>query len=107
MLHAAADLRNGEKLGLRKVWNRPRKDCAPFLSWRRLRTLYGIDFSVKRGECEFISALDVQRESKKTIFGGGLLLSERMAAERMAEERENAIVWELSERERAIIAGLK
>ena len=83
---------------------------------------YGIDFSVKRGECEFISALDVQRESKKTIFGGGLLLSERMAAERMAaermaaermaaermaEERENAIVWELSERERAIIAGLK
>ena len=82
---------------------------------------YGIDFSVRRGECVNISRLDAQREVKKGIFGGGLLLSnraaaeraaseraaaERAAAERAAAERAAARVWELSEREKAIVDSM-
>jgi hypothetical protein len=72
---------------------------------------YGVEFSVKRGDCMLISKLDSQAAVGKSIFGGGLLLSERAAAERAAAERAAAeraaaVVWELSERERKIIAGL-
>ena len=72
---------------------------------------YGIDFSVKRENCQFVSKLDAQKESGKTIYGGGLLLSnsaaaERAAAERAAAERAAKTVWELSERERAIVETL-
>lgn len=41
-----------------------------------------------------------------TNFGGGLLLSDRAAAERAAAERTAAHKWELSARERAIVASL-
>ena len=55
--------------------------------------------------------LDAQAGAGKTIFGGGLLLSERAAAERAAAERAAAeraaaTVWELSERERRMVAAL-
>ena len=62
---------------------------------------YGIKMKVYRGECEAISALDEQREKGKQIYGGGLLLSERAAAERAAAEE-----WGLSPREREIVAAL-
>ena len=62
---------------------------------------YGIDFAVRKRDCINISKLDVQREKKKNIFGGGLLLSEKAAAERAA-----ATVWQLSEREKQIVAEL-
>nr|DAJ62010.1 MAG TPA: DNA N-6-adenine-methyltransferase [Caudoviricetes sp.] len=62
---------------------------------------YGVDFSVRRADCALVSALDAQRCKQKTIFGGGLLLSEKAAAEKAAAE-----IWELSEREKAIIARL-
>ena len=70
-----------------------------------------IDFEVRRGECVRIAGLDSQKEKKKTIFGGGLLLSdkkaaERLAAERLAAERLAAERWELSEREMEIVRGL-
>ena len=73
---------------------------------------YGIDFSVKRENCQSISKLDAQKESGKAIFGGGLLLSdesaaERAAAERAAAERAAATVWHLSSRELEIVAALK
>lgn len=78
---------------------------------------YGIDFKVPRGECVQISALDAQRETRKEIFGSGLLLSDRLAAERAAAERAAAeraaaeraaaIRWQLSDREREIVKGLK
>ena len=52
----------------------------------------------------------------KTIFGGGLLLSEKAAAEKAAAEKAAAEkaaaekaaahIWELSERERKIVASL-
>lgn len=61
-----------------------------------------------RGECERISALDVQRNAGKAVFGGGLLLcsraaAERAVAERAVAERAAAHVWELSPRELAVI----
>ena len=56
---------------------------------------------IRRGSCCKISSLDSQRKVGKTIFGGGLLLSERAAAERAAAER-----WYLSDRERALQAML-
>lgn len=62
---------------------------------------YGVNFRVRRGDCVLIAALDDQRRAGKTIFGGGLLLSEKAAAETAAAE-----TWRLSPREKAIIATL-
>ena len=72
---------------------------------------YGIDFRVKKSDCVMVSALDSQRKVGKTIFGSGLLLSERAAAERAAAERAAAeraaaTVWSLSEREKEIVRAL-
>lgn len=62
---------------------------------------YGVGLEIRAEDCTTIHALDAQREHKKAIYGGGLLLSEKAAAEKAA-----AHAWELSEREREIIAGL-
>ena len=67
---------------------------------------YGIDYRLMPDECTFVRALDAQKVHRKTIFGGGFLLSDRAAAERAAAERAAATVWELSEREREIVQGL-
>ena len=72
---------------------------------------YGVDFKVHKKDCTPIYALDAQRSTGKSIFGGGLLLSdyaaaERAAAERAAAERAAAIKWELSARECAIVEYL-
>ncbi len=66
----------------------------------------GIDFTINRSESKRISALDSQKNSKKSIFGCGLLISGEKKAEREKAEREKAEVWTLSERELKIIAGL-
>ena len=78
---------------------------------------YGIEWEVRREDCMPIGTMDAQRESKKSIFGGGLLLSdkaaaeraaaERAAAERAAAERAAAHVWELSDREWAMVAAMR
>jgi hypothetical protein len=70
---------------------------------------YGVDYAVRRSECVRVTALDMQGD--KAIYGGGLLLSERAAAERAAAERAAAeraaaTKWQLSEREKAIVAKL-
>ena len=82
---------------------------------------YGIDFKVPRGECVRIGRLDAQRSYKKEIFGYGLLLSNRLAAEKAAAEkaaakkaaakkaaaeRANTTVWTLSDREKQIAKEL-
>ena len=82
---------------------------------------YGVNFRVARGECTRITRLDAQKSKKKEIFGGGLLLSDRIAAEKAAAEKaavekaaaEKAAVekaaaerWELSEREKEIVKTL-
>lgn len=87
---------------------------------------YGVNWKIRKSDCVRVSSLDAQKEIGKAIFGGGLLLSEeqakkhayvkraaaeraaakRAAAERAAAERAAAHVFELSERERQIVAGL-
>ena len=62
---------------------------------------YGVEFAVRREDCTYISALDSQRKARKTIFGGGLLLSEKAAAEKAA-----ATQWRLSEAEKRLVASL-
>ena len=64
---------------------------------------YGIDYRIDRRDCEQIAKMDAQRPAGKAIFGGGLLLSDKKAAERAAAERAAAHVWELSTREREAI----
>lgn len=76
----------------------------------------GVDFRLRREDAERIQALDAQLPDGKGIFGCGFLLSESAAreAEAAAREAEAAAlgtsgagyVWELSQRERGIIAGL-
>ena len=61
----------------------------------------GVDLRIPKGEAFYVSKLDSQKSAGKSIFGGAILLSERAAA-----ERANATVWELSDRERAIIDRL-
>ena len=48
----------------------------------------GVRFAVRHGAAAFIRRMDAQ--GNETIFGGGLLLSERAAAERAAAERAAA-----------------
>lgn len=67
---------------------------------------YGQSFALKRCDAYRVSLLDSQRELKKSIFGGGYLMSEKTAAEKAAAEKAGAIEWELSRREREIIAKL-
>jgi len=79
---------------------------------------YGVDYRLERGDATFIRRLDAMKARGKDsgIFSGAWLLSERAAAERAAAERAAAeraaaeraaaTVWELSERERRIVAGL-
>ena len=77
---------------------------------------YGIDFKITRKECIRVGVIDAQKPLGKTIFGGGLLLNDRLTAERekaereKAErekaEREKAEVFKLSERERYILSNL-
>ncbi|WP_455136349.1 hypothetical protein [Thermophilibacter sp.] len=92
---------------------------------------YGIDMRIHRGQCVRISKLDEQKQNGKTIFGSGLLVCEEVAARnkdakdeadskadekriddvrksviRLAEDRKNARVWSLSDREKKIVAML-
>jgi len=72
---------------------------------------YGVEYRVEHKDAAFIWALDAQKEKGKTIFGGGFLLSERAAEERAAAKRAAAERgaeerWNLSDRERSIVASL-
>lgn len=74
-------------------------------------SLRGIDFSIPREESVRISGLDSQKQYKKAIYGCGLLLSEKLTADREKADRERAdrekaTVWELSERELDIVKRL-
>lgn len=64
-------------------------------------------FSLKRSECRFVSKIDA---NKYDIYGGGLLISSaaaaRAAAAAAARTAARVKVFELSERERAIIAEM-
>lgn len=69
----------------------------------------GIGFSIERAAAFYVDALDSQRAAGKDIFGGGLLISSKAAAEKVAAEKaaaEKVIVWKLSPRECAIVEAL-
>lgn len=67
---------------------------------------YGVNYGVRYGEAVRISSMDSQRSAGKSIFGSGLLLSEKAAAEKAAAEKADAFVWPLSDRERKMIQAL-
>lgn len=71
----------------------------------------GISMSFKKSDICHIEGLDSQKKHKKSIFGAGFLLSEKVAAEKAAAEKaaekDDVIMWELSERERKIIKSLE
>ena len=62
---------------------------------------YGAEFTARKADCVRVGALDAQKQTDDTIYGGGLLLAEKAAAEKAAAER-----WTLSDRERKIIDAL-
>lgn len=66
-------------------------------------------WSISREECQFVSRLDQQKQDKKTIYGGGLLLSSQKAKEiqRIVSSKQKKYQkWELSEREKEIVKRL-
>ena len=74
-----------------------------------LQRISGVDFRIPANECEFISKMDAQIDAGKTIFGGGLIMSDRKAAELKAAELKaeyESTEWRLSAREIAIIERL-
>ena len=90
------------------------------ISAARLGKISSVDFKVPR-ECATgkISTLDSQREVGKRIFGDGVIISDKKAAELKAAELKAAelkaaelkaerevIEWVLSDREKEIIANL-
>ena len=69
---------------------------------------HGVALKIRADSAVPILAMDEQIKRGKTVFGTGLLLStraaaERAAAERAAAERAAAHRWQLSEREREIV----
>lgn len=86
-------------------------DCVVTAAMLHRLCSYGVSFQVKKTECAQISALDAQKQARKTVFGSGLLLSteatkRKIAAEKTAAENATVVCWQLSDRERAIIAEL-
>lgn len=71
---------------------------APTSRWMALR--------IPASDASFARALDAQREQGKAIYGASFLLSEKAAAEKAAAEKREQFVWELSDREKAIVAAL-
>lgn len=71
---------------------------APTSRWMALR--------IPASDASFARALDAQREQGKTIYGASFLLSEKATAEKAAAEKREQFVWELSDREKAIVAAL-
>ena len=67
---------------------------------------YGIDFAVNVNQSCAISSLESQKESGKTIFGKGYLISEKAAAEKAAAEKAATTRWKLSDKEHKIIEQL-
>ena len=89
-----------------------------------LQKISSVDFSIPANECEFLSAMDAQMDEGKSVFGDGIIMSDRMAAELRAAELRAAelraaelraaelraavesVEWRLSSRELAIIERL-
>lgn len=67
---------------------------------------YGVSFQIPVSDCVFCDALESQKKKKKGIFGGGLIVSPKVAAEKIIAEKNKTIIWPLSEKEKAISESL-
>lgn len=74
---------------------------------------HGVEWKIRRKDCVRVATLDCQKAHGKSIFGGGLLLSDRAAKEKAAAEKQAAATekqaeyrWELSDRELEIVKSL-
>ena len=76
-------------------------DCVAAPARMNKLAKYGQTLRIPEAATAFTRALDSQREMGKAIFGGGFLLSEKAAAEKAAAHR-----WQLSDRERELVAQL-
>lgn len=72
----------------------------------RYMAAHDTEYSVGFDEVYFIRELAAQKDAGKAIFGGGVLLSRKAAAEKAAAEKAAAIRWKLSPEELAIINRL-
>ena len=97
-------------------------------------SVHGVELTIDADECFRISELDAMKEAGKAIFGGGYLLSqkasirnreaiqerlrntEKKERERLQQAIENkgvivseggTVVWQLSQREKDLMATLK
>lgn len=73
----------------------------------------GVEFKLKKEDCYFIRELEHQKEHGKGLFGAGYLISKAKTEEIAkakkivkAKEKVEAIRWELSDNEKAIIERL-
>jgi len=106
------DSRLYEKL---KKLNKSRKVALPKYEYpNHVLTVSSVSYMVEKGvsikidkkSAKLCRGLASQKAHGKTIFGSGFLISEKAAAEKAAAEKVNKIVWELSEKEWAIIRSL-
>ena len=112
-LHEAVDKENrkNEKEQTKQL---PKYEMPPEVATAaklRLLAKHGVDLKIKEKDAVHIGDIDSMKEQGKKIFGRGLLLSkkaaaEKAAAEKAAAEKDNVIVWELSEREKKMIEEL-
>ena len=73
-----------------------------------------MELAITRDECVRVPALDAQRKHKKTIFGCGLLVSDRISekiedAKKIIRQKDDdcdRLVFSLSDREKAIVNEL-
>lgn len=97
------------QLNARKKVNKPKYDypneviTVSHVSWIISR---GISIKINKKDAKHCRALESQKKHKKAIFGSGFLLSEKAAAEKAAAEKDDVIIWDLSESERTIIQSL-
>ena len=70
----------------------------------------GINVTFDKRDVKHYRQLDAQKRHGKTLFGSGFLASDKAAAELSAAlaaaKKDSVIVWELSEREKAIVKSL-
>ena len=81
-------------------------DCVAVSARMNKLARYGENLQIPEADALFTRAMDAQREADKAIFGGGFFLSTSAAAEKAAAEKAAATRWQLSDRERALIANL-
>ncbi len=67
----------------------------------------GISIEIDKKDLKHYRQMDAQKVHKKALFGSGFLCSQATAqATAQAKNKENVIVWELSDKEKAIINQL-